>query len=440
MEYLLGIVTIVLGLLLSIGLHELGHLYPAKKFGVYVPQYMIGFGATLWSKKIGETEYGIKPIPLGGFVRIVGMYPPAPVGKKARKGPFSEMIAQSRQASLEEIPPGQEKRAFYKLSPGKKLLIMFGGPFMNLVLGVLLIAITILCFGSLTPTTTVASVSECIVPNFNQSTVTECSPEYVKTPAAVAGIQSGDEIVAINSQRTASWQTLDAAIAAVRTGDIEITVKRNGIEKTLQAPAQVVARPIIGEDGQYVVSDEGEYVFADRGFLGIAPLQELRPEPVSEVLPTVGQYLSGTTKAVLTLPQKSVDLVKTAMGQKDRDENSVMGIVGVSRIAGEITSADVEGFTGAMTVASLLSLLAGLNIALFVFNLIPLLPLDGGHMAVAVYEFFRKKVYRLRGKEVSGPVDTARLIPVAFVVFGLFIALTLFLVYLDLVMPVSVVN
>lgn len=440
MEYLLGIVIIVLGLLISIGLHELGHLYPAKKFGVFVPQYMIGFGPTLWSKKIGETEYGVKAIPLGGFVRIVGMYPPAVAGKKARKGPFSEMIAQSRQASLEEIPAGQEHRAFYTLNPGKKLLIMFGGPFMNLILGVVLIAITVLCFGSLTPTTTVASVSECIVPVSQQNTVSDCSPEFEKTPAAIAGIQNGDEIVAINGQPTTSWQTLDAAIAAVHSGQIEITVKRAGIEKVLQAPAQVVARPILGADGEYVVSDDGEYLLADRGFLGVAPVQKLRPEPVTQVLPTVGQYLSGTTKAVLTLPQKSVDLVKTALGQKDRDENSVMGIVGVSRIAGEITSADVAGFTGAMTAASLLSLLAGLNIALFVFNLIPLLPLDGGHMAVAVYEFFRKKVYRLRSKEVSGPVDTAKLIPIAFVVFGLFIALTLFLVYLDLVMPVSVVN
>jgi RIP metalloprotease RseP len=164
MAYLVGVLIIFVGVLLSIGLHELGHLVPAKKFGVRVPQYMVGFGPTLWSFKRGETEYGIKAIPLGGYVRLVGMYAPGDPRRDQRKGRLAEFVQSARDASAEEILPGEEHRAFYNLSTPKKLVVMFGGPFVNLVIAFVLFVAIFTTFGIQQPTSTLGSVSQCVLP------------------------------------------------------------------------------------------------------------------------------------------------------------------------------------------------------------------------------------------------------------------------------------
>src|SRR3954451_24249061 len=165
--YAIGIIVIAVGVVLSIGLHEVGHLVPAKAFGVRVTQYMIGFGRTIFSRTKGETEYGLKLVPLGGYISMVGMFPPARdggQGRTASTGFFNTLVQDARDSSQEQIQPGEDHRAFYRLAVWKRVVIMLGGPTMNLLLGILFVGIALMGFGVLQPTTTVASISQCVVP------------------------------------------------------------------------------------------------------------------------------------------------------------------------------------------------------------------------------------------------------------------------------------
>lgn len=128
MLYVAGVVIIAVGIALSIALHEIGHLVPAKRFGVRVPQYMVGFGPTIWSRHKGETEYGVKAIPLGGYIRMIGMFPPksgdAPgTIRTSSTGRFTQLADEARAQSFEEVRPGDEDRLFYKLSVDRKSVV-----------------------------------------------------------------------------------------------------------------------------------------------------------------------------------------------------------------------------------------------------------------------------------------------------------------------------
>ena len=167
--YLLGILVFLAGIALSIGLHEIGHLVPAKRFGVRVQQYMIGFGPTLWSRRRGETEYGVKAIPLGGYIRMIGMFPPKRgedprMVRRASTGRMSLLMDQARAQSMEEIQPGDENRVFYKLSVPKKVVVMMGGPTMNLVIAIVLLTITTTLLGVPAASTSVETVTKCVLP------------------------------------------------------------------------------------------------------------------------------------------------------------------------------------------------------------------------------------------------------------------------------------
>lgn len=194
MSYLVGVLVILAGLLVSIALHEVGHMVPAKRFGVRVSQYMVGFGPTLWSRTRGETEYGLKAIPLGGYVRLVGMYPPGDPRAERKTGRIAELVQSARDASAEEIVPGEEHRAFYNLSAPKKLVVMLGGPFMNLVIAAVLFTVVVVGFGAFGPTTTLASVSQCVLP-VGAPADAECTEGSELAPAAAAGLLPGDTIV-----------------------------------------------------------------------------------------------------------------------------------------------------------------------------------------------------------------------------------------------------
>ena len=145
MLYALGVIFFAVGLLLSIALHEIGHMVPAKKFGVKVTQYMVGFGPTLWSRKGRDTEYGIKAIPLGGYIRMIGMVPPRPDGGRSRwPRRLATAVEDFRSASRSEVvDAADEPRQFYRLTPGKKMIVMLGGPTMNLIIYLIL---TVLLF------------------------------------------------------------------------------------------------------------------------------------------------------------------------------------------------------------------------------------------------------------------------------------------------------
>ena len=249
--YVLGVVIVVVGLVISIGLHEVGHLVPAKLFGVRVGQYMIGFGKTLFSRKVGETEYGLKMIPLGGYISMAGMFPPARAGGKPRTastGYFDTLVQDARDAAHEGIPAGQEDRVFYKLPVPKRILIMLGGPFMNLVLAFVFFGIVLVGFGIPQTSTTIGTVYECVVPA--DSTQTECAADDPAAPAAEAGLLPGDRLISIDGQPIGAYADSSSIITDSAGTELQFVVERNGDEVTLAVTPLLTDRPVFDAEGE----------------------------------------------------------------------------------------------------------------------------------------------------------------------------------------------
>jgi membrane-associated protease RseP (regulator of RpoE activity) len=435
LAFILGVVIIAVGLAVSIGLHEIGHLVPAKLFGVKVTQYMIGFGSTIWSRKKGETEYGVKAIPLGGYISMIGMFPPAR-GEQAKADStsfFQGLVQDARTSSAESITPGDEDRAFYRLSVWKRIVIMFGGPFMNLVLAVVLFAVLLMGFGVAQASTTVGAVSECALPATSERQT--CEPGDPAAPGAAAGIEPGDRIVSVAGEPVESWSESTAIIRDHPDEAIEVVVVRDGDEVALTVTPMLSERYVTDDRGQVVTDAAGDPVTVQAGFVGISPASETVQQPVTEVLPAVGDNIARVAAIIVNLPQRIVDVANAAFGPEERDPNGPISVVGVGRVAGEIASLDEIPL--ASKAAGLVGILASLNVALFVFNLIPLLPLDGGHIAGALWEAIRRGFAKLRRRPDPGPVDMAKLMPLTLAVVVVLGGMSLLLIYADIVKPIQ---
>jgi membrane-associated protease RseP (regulator of RpoE activity) len=433
--YVLGVVIVVVGLVISIGLHEVGHLVPAKRFGVRVGQYMIGFGKTLFSRKVGETEYGLKMIPLGGYISMAGMFPPARVGGKPRTastGFFDTLVQDAREVSKEGIPAGQEDRVFYKLAAWKRIIIMLGGPFMNLVLAFVFFAIVLCGFGIPQTSTTIGTVYECVVAA--GSTQTECGADDPLAPAAEAGLRPGDRLVSIDGQRIDDYADSSGIITAAAGTELQVEVERDGELVTLAVTPLLTERPVLDAENQPIY-DDGELRTQKVGFIGIGYATQNVQQPVGAVPGYVLDSAGRIGYSIITLPGRVAELAQSTFGGTERDPEGIVGIVGIGRLAGEITSLDT--LPVADRAASLLGLLGGLNLALFLFNLVPLLPLDGGHVAGAIWESIRRGFARLLKRPDPGPVDVAKLLPLTMAVSGILALLTVFVVFADIVNPIS---
>lgn len=433
--FIVGVLVVVVGLIVSIALHELGHFVPAKLFGVRVGQFMIGFGRTIVSWRRGETEYGFKWIPLGGYISMSGMYPPV-AGRAARTastGFFETLVQDARSASADTIAEGEDHRAFYRLPVWKRIIVMLGGPFMNLVIAVVLYAIVLMGFGVAQPSTTLGTVFECVQPA--TSTAEECSPDDPLAPGAEAGLQPGDRIVAIEGQPVDVWEDIPAVVRESAGEPLAVTIERDGAQVDTTLTPLLTERYVVDDRGEIAEDPNGEPITEQVGFIGIAPLYETVQQPATEVLPAVGDNVVRVTEIIIALPQRMVDVAQAAFGTEERDPNGPISVVGVGRIAGEIAALDTVPVVD--RVSSLLGLLAGLNVALFVFNLIPLLPLDGGHIAVALIEALRRRFAALFGKPDPGPLDTAKLVPFTLAVVMVLGAMSVLLIYADIVNPVS---
>ncbi|MEU5318426.1 site-2 protease family protein [Streptomyces sp. NPDC021056] len=428
--FILGIAVFALGLLVSIAWHELGHLSTAKLFGIRVPQYMVGFGPTIWSRNKGETEYGVKAIPFGGYIRMIGMFPPGADGKlEARStSPWRGMIEDARSAAYEELKPGDENRMFYTRKPWKRVIVMFAGPFMNLILAIALFLTVLMGFGIQQQTTDVASVSPCVISQSeNRDT---CKKTDAASPAAAAGMKKGDKIVSFAGVRTDDWNTLSDLIRDSAGKTVAIVVDRDGKEVPLQAKiaTNLVAKK--DSNGAYV---EGEYVKA--GFLGFSAATGVVKQDFGDSVVWMTDRVGDAVDSLAALPSKIPALWDAAFGDGQREPDSPMGVVGAARVGGEIATLDIPA---SQQLAMFVMLLAGFNLSLFLFNMLPLLPLDGGHIAGALWESLRRNVAKVLRRPDPGPFDVAKLMPVAYVVAGIFICFTVLVLIADVVNPVRI--
>jgi membrane-associated protease RseP (regulator of RpoE activity) len=432
--FTIGVVLFVVGLGISIGLHEAGHMVAGKAFGVKVTQYFVGFGRTVWSRQRGETEYGLKAFPLGGYVKMIGMLPPGRDAdpsklRNSNTGMFAQLVSDARAAEYEHIEPGDEDRLFYRRPWWKKVIVMGSGATVNLVLAFLLFGAVFMLHGAQETTTTVHKVSDCVIAATAKNVdvpTRACTPADPVAPARAAGLKAGDRIVAFNGTKIDSWDQLSNAIRANRDGAATIVVQRHGDRVTLHTNTTVSARPESLDHPTTIVKV---------GFLGVTPDVVLRKQGPGYVVTTMADYTWKTVQALGTLPAKLVDVSKAALGLEPRSADSPMSVVGASRVAGEVAS-DHQIPVGDRFFG-LLALLGGINLFVGMFNFVPLLPLDGGHIAGALYEAVRRGTARLLHRPDPGYFDVAKLLPVAYVMAGLILVMSVVLIYADIVAPVQ---
>ncbi len=443
--YAFGLVTFFVAILASIGLHELGHMVPAKKFGGKVTQYFIGFGPTVWSRQIGETEYGVKAIPLGGYVKIVGMLPPGAEDlveeiehdasgaqvlkvRKSNTGMFTQLISDARAAEWELVKPEDSERLFYKMAWWKKVVVMAGGPSVNIAIAFFLFWGVFSTYGqqSVEPDVgqpVLQSVSECVLPYTEEGRA--CTPSDPPSPAAAAGLRPGDTITTFNGASVTGWDQLRELIRDNAGGNVDIGYLREGQTLSGTTSTTVQARPTSATDE----------TLTQVGFLGVTPTARVVTETGGPIYTVrqMGTMFVDTAQALVTLPAKVYAVGEAIVGVKDRAADSPVSIVGGGRLAGETTSSDALDTSSKLVF--LVMLVAGFNFFIGVFNFIPLLPLDGGHIASALWEAVRRAVARVRGRPDPGYVDAARLLPVAYVVASALLVMGVVLIVGDLVVP-----
>ena len=394
---LIGWVIFIVALLFSVMLHEAGHFATAKKFGMKVTRFFVGFGPTIWSTWRGETEYGIKALPFGGFVKIVGMH------LARRRG-----------------DPEDEPRSFRRHPAWQRIIVLCAGSFMHFLLAFVLIFGLALGIGIENDNTTqLGTVSTCVPANVTQLGNGTCTPSDPPSPSKLAGLRPGDKVIAFDGKPVSNWNQLGNAIRHAPPGSVvTITVVRDG--KTLTLHTKLATIP--GRSG---------------GYLGIAPTVVFTPaNPIRAVQyagTAFGQVIVGSVKAVAALPGAfpklfAKDRGSTAAGQ-------VSSVVGAAEATGAAVAAKV-GWQ--FKVSFVLLLIASLNIFVGAFNLLPLLPLDGGHVAVVVWERIRAWFARLRGRPDPGLVDMAKLLPVSFSIFMVLIFFGVLLILADIVNPVNI--
>jgi len=391
---LLGVLLFTAALLFSVMVHEFGHYIFAKRFGMKVTEFFLGFGQRIWSTVRGETEFGIKAIPAGGYCRIEGM------------------------TIHDPLPAGEEHRAFVTASTARKLIVLGAGSFNHFVLGFIMIFLMIFGVGQQSLSNQIGQIVPCV------SSIDKCAASDPASPSLKAGLKAGDKIIAINGVKTSN-NNFSKDLAAVRKGSgktFTFTIDRAG--QVLQIPVTPVDRTIQGYTYSYVGM-----------ILKKATYRESPIAAIKDSGTTTWYMIKESVKSLIKLPSMIPSLVRETFGSEKRDPNGPVGIVGVARASGEITSNNSLGTSSQISV--FLMMVASLNIFVGIFNLLPLLPLDGGHMAIAIADAIRYRYAALRKRPKPAPIDINRLTPITIAVFAVLVGLSVLLLIADIVNPVS---
>lgn len=376
---IIGILAFVVALLFSVMVHEFGHYLTARHYGMKVSEFFLGFGKRLWSTQRGETEFGIKAIPAGGYCRIEGMAP------------------------NDEMPAGEEGRAFYKATSGKKLVVLGAGSFLHFVLGYLLLFTLFAGVGT------------------NQ--VLPVIGEVVKDSAAAsAGIKAGDEVISINGVAVKNWYKDVEAIRNSGGKDLVLGLNRDGEQIT------ITATPRLTE-----VDGASRYVLGIINTIGVKRSGVV--QSTSYAFTATKSFITESAKSLVALPSKIPALWGQTVRGEERDANGLVGVVGVARVSGQAVG-DAQ-LSISERAATFILIVASLNIFVGLFNLLPILPLDGGHMAVAIADEVRALFARVRKRPRPAAIDVTVLTPVTMVVFVILASLTLLLLVADVINPVT---
>ncbi|TXI36590.1 MAG: RIP metalloprotease [Mycobacterium sp.] len=409
MMFFVGIALFALAILVSVALHECGHMWVARATGMKVRRYFVGFGPTLWStmrpNKLGSTEYGIKAIPLGGFCDIAGM------------------------TAVEELRPEDQPYAMYRQKVWKRVAVLFAGPAMNFIIGLVLIYGIAVVWGLPQlhpPTTAVVGETTCVKPEVVKGELGSCTGIG---PAAVAGIKPGDVVVKVGWAEVKTFEEMVAAVQKA-SGPTPFVVERteNGTTATIDTTVDVTTTK------RWVAKPDGGQPSgpSDVGAIGITAAQfgPTHYTPLTAVPATftfTGDLGVELIKSLAAIPTKVGALVH-AIGGGERDPETPISVVGASIIGGDTVD---HGLWVAFWF-----FLAQLNFVLGVISLVPLRPFDGGHIAVATYEKLRNMVRSARGLVPGGPVDYGRLMPATYVILVVVVGYMALTVTADLINPI----
>jgi membrane-associated protease RseP (regulator of RpoE activity) len=393
-SYLIGVLIFVVAILVSIMLHEAGHFATAKAFGMKATQFFVGFGTTVWSFRRGETEYGVKSLPLGGFVKILGM------------------------TSMEEdVDPADEPRSFRSKPGWQRVIVLSAGSFMHFTIAFVLLWVLYAGIGSLDPKSTIVTVSSCVP----SGPAAKCAPGDPGSPAAKAGIRTGDQIVAVAGQPVHGYLNLIATIRKQKPGaPVRLTLVRDGKRMDVTA---VLAQPSWDKKKNVAFLGVSQVPVYTRS----GPIQALG-QAGSGFGTVVSESVTGLARIPCALPVLfSRNRSTSACGQ-------ISSVVGAASVTGQVVA---HGYDWRETVADIMGIVISVNIFVGIFNLLPLLPLDGGHIAIVLYERARASVARWRRRPDPGLVDISKLIPVSVGVFAVLICLSLLLVAADIFNPLN---
>ena len=398
--WVVGVLAFVVILLLSIVLHEAGHFATAKLFNMKATEFFVGFGKRLWSFRRGETEYGVKAIPAGGYVRIIGM------------------------SDVEEVAPEDRPRAFYRQKAWKRLIVLASGSAMHfLVAFVILLGIGLFA-DQHRETLTIGTVSPCVA----QVSSDGCAPGAPASPAALAGLRAGDRVVSINGVEVTGWRDLVNRVRAAPDQTVTLVVDRDGTLVTLHP--HLVTRSIPAGAGGSAER---------RGYLGASSQPETyKLSPAGAFgysASTIGEAVRLTGVALGRIPAGIGNVIDATFFGGQRDPEGLVGVVGIARLSGDTLASDQA--PAGSRITQFLVMMALLNVFIGIFNLLPLPPLDGGHIFLLLLERGRALIYRLLRRPDPGHIDPSKAIPIAYVFVVLLITLTALLAAADLINPVK---